>query len=72
MSRVVWYGIEADFKGASRFIIQQNDAMAPTRFAEICSGLGGWSHGLNTMDCKPVAMVELNPVTAALAAQSYQ
>ena len=63
--------IEADFKGASRFMIQQKDATAPARFAEICSGLGGWSHGLNTMDCKPVAMVELNPVTAALAAQSF-
>ena len=63
--------IEADFKDASRFMIQQNDAVAPARFAEICSGLGGWSHGLHSFDYKPVAMVELNPVTAALAAQMF-
>lgn len=63
--------IEADFEKASRFMIQQKNPDAPAKFAEICSGLGGWSHGLHIFGFKPEAMVELNPVTADLAAKMF-
>lgn len=51
-------------------MIQQKDAKAPAKFAELCSGLGGWSHGLHVFGFRPEAMVELNPVTADLAAKA--
>lgn len=63
--------IEADFEKASRFMIQQKNPDATAKFAEICSGLGGWSHGLHIFGFKPEAMVELNPVTADLAAKMF-